>query len=77
MTEDQRAVLELERRFANQPTDGRKDRAIAEELGLTPTRYHQRLNALLSSAAALEHDPVLVNRLRRLRASRVKSKSLR
>lgn len=77
MTDEQTAILDLERRFANAPSDGRKRQAIGAELDMTITRYHQKLNALLSSEEALAHDPVLVNRLRRLRASRVRSKSLR
>lgn len=77
MTDQDRAILGLERRFANAPADGRKRQAIGTELGMTITRYHQRLNRLLEDESALAHDPVTVNRLRRLRASRVRSKSLR
>jgi hypothetical protein len=72
-----RAILDLERRFANAPADGRKEHLALVDLGLSPTRYAQQLNALLSSRAALEHDPVTVNRLRRLRASRQRQKSVR
>lgn len=59
------AVLALERR--TWPGPGAKERAVREELGLSPTRYYQRLNALLDDPAALAHDPVTVNRLRRRR----------
>ena len=48
-----------------------------EELGLSRIGYYQRLNALLDQEEALQHDPLTVNRLCRLRASRMKSKSLR
>lgn len=34
---------------------------------MSPARYYQLLNALLDDQRALEHDPVTVNRLRRLR----------
>jgi hypothetical protein len=77
MTDQDKAILDLERRFANAPADGRKRQAIGAELEMTVTRYHQRLNRLLEDERALSYDPVTVNRLRRLRASRVRSKSLR
>ncbi|MGA4958407.1 DUF3263 domain-containing protein [Streptomyces lavendulocolor] len=68
LTDRDRAVLAVERR--SWPGPGAKERAIREQLGLSPTRYYQLLNALLDDPAALAHDPVTVNRLRRLRASR-------
>ncbi|QCX77419.1 hypothetical protein C9F11_18835 [Streptomyces sp. YIM 121038] len=63
-----RAVLALERRNWSGP--GAKERAIREDLGLAPVRYYQLLNALLDDERALAHDPVTVNRLRRVRAAR-------
>ena len=63
-----RAVLALERR--GWPSPGAKERAIRERLGLAPVRYYQLLNALLDDPRALAHDPVTVNRLRRVRESR-------
>ncbi|MBA2947217.1 DUF3263 domain-containing protein [Streptomyces himalayensis] len=68
LTERQRAVLALERR--SWPTPGAKERAIREQLGMVPVRYYQLLNALLDDPRALAHDPVTVNRLRRIRESR-------
>ncbi|MFH9658778.1 DUF3263 domain-containing protein [Streptomyces sp. NPDC017248] len=64
----EKAVLALERRGF--PGAGAKERAIREELGLAPVRYYQLLNALLDDERALAHDPVTVNRLRRLREAR-------
>ncbi|MFV2120935.1 DUF3263 domain-containing protein [Streptomyces sp. Act-28] len=64
----ERAVLALERRAW--PGPGAKERAIREQLDLSPVRYYQLLNALLDDERALAHDPVTVNRLRRLRAVR-------
>ncbi|WJV47915.1 DUF3263 domain-containing protein [Streptomyces flavofungini] len=61
-------VLALERR--NWAGPGAKERAIREELGLAPVRYYQILNALLDDERALAHDPVTVNRLRRVRQAR-------
>ncbi|MEI5099259.1 DUF3263 domain-containing protein [Streptomyces sp. PmtG] len=62
------AVLALERRSWSGP--GAKERAVREELGLAPVRYYQLLNALLDDERALAHDPVTVNRLRRVREAR-------
>ncbi|KRD17573.1 MULTISPECIES: DUF3263 domain-containing protein [unclassified Streptomyces] len=64
----ERGILALERRGFLGP--GAKERAIREELGLSPVRYYQLLNALLDDARALAHDPVTVNRLRRVREAR-------
>ncbi|MER7486489.1 DUF3263 domain-containing protein [Streptomyces sp. NPDC126497] len=61
-------ILALERRGFSGP--GVKERAIREELGLAPVRYYQLLNALLDDPRALAHDPVTVNRLRRVRETR-------
>lgn len=47
-----------------------KERAIRERFGFSPTRYHQLLNRLVETPAALAYDPMLVRRLRRLRESR-------
>ncbi|MEI5008192.1 DUF3263 domain-containing protein [Streptomyces sp. PmtA] len=60
-----RAVLAFERASWSGP--GAKERAIREDLGISPTRYYQLLNALLDDPRALAHDPVTVNRLRRVR----------
>jgi hypothetical protein len=63
-----RDILALERRGFSGP--GAKERAIREQLGLSPVRYYQLLNALLDDERALAADPVTVNRLRRVRESR-------
>ncbi|WP_342342501.1 DUF3263 domain-containing protein [Streptacidiphilus jiangxiensis] len=65
LTQRERAVLAFEARPWR--ARGAKDAAIREELGLSPTRYTQLLNALLDREAALAFQPVLVNRLRRVR----------
>lgn len=62
------AILELENTWYRHP--GAKDAAIRDRLRISPTRYHQLLAALLDNPAALAHNPVLVNRLRRLRDQR-------
>ncbi|APY87633.1 DUF3263 domain-containing protein [Streptomyces alfalfae] len=68
LSERDRAVLALERR--DWPGPGAKERAVREELGMVPVRYYQLLNALLDDPRALAHDPITVNRLRRVRDSR-------
>lgn len=49
---------------------GAKEMEIRRRLHLSPTRYYQRLNVLIDTRAALEHDPMLVARLRRQRGDR-------
>lgn len=68
LTERDRAVLAVERR--SWPGPGAKERVIRERLGISPTRYYQLLGALIDDALALAHDPVTVNRLRRIRDTR-------
>jgi len=56
---------------------GAKEQAIRELFDMSATRYYQVLNALLDNPAALEADPMLVKRLRRMRASRQRARSAR
>ena len=65
-------ILAFERRWWRQA--GSKEQAIRDVFGLSATRYYQLLNALLDDPAALEFEPVVVARLRRLRASRIRSR---
>ncbi|MEU8481509.1 DUF3263 domain-containing protein [Streptomyces hygroscopicus] len=65
LSERDRAIINLAARGFRSP--GARDRAIREQLGLTPTRYFQLLNGLLNDVRALAHDPVTINRLRRIR----------
>jgi hypothetical protein len=44
---------------------------------MSATRYYQVLNALIDSESALAFDPMLVKRLRRMRAERQKQRSAR
>jgi hypothetical protein len=66
LTERDRAILDFERSWWQAP--GPKGDAIADRLGLSPTGYYRRLNALLDEPEALALDPLLVRRLRRRRA---------
>lgn len=58
---------------------GRKESLIREQLGMSSTRYYQRLNWLIDQPEALAYAPMLVRRLQRLRdarkAQRVRSRA--
>lgn len=54
---------------------GAKEQAIRETFEVSSTRYYQMLNKLLDDPRALEFDAPLVNRLRRLRMSRARSRA--
>ncbi|GAB07291.1 DUF3263 domain-containing protein [Gordonia amarae] len=56
---------------------GAKEEAIKQLFGLSSTRYYQVLNALVDRPEALAADPMLVKRLRRLRAARQKARAAR
>lgn len=47
-----------------------KERAIRERFGFSAARYHQLLNRVLDTPAALAYDPMLVRRLHRVRDAR-------
>ena len=66
-------MLTFERQWWRRP--GAKETAIRDRFDLTPTRYYQLLNALVDQPAALAADPLLVRRLRRLRAARQRTRS--
>lgn len=73
LSEQESRILEFERswwRFG-----GAKEEAIREQFDLTATRYYQLLNRLIDKDSALESDPVLVRRLRRLRQQRQEARS--
>jgi len=56
---------------------GRKSDHILREFGISRARYFQLLNAILDDPAALEHDPVVVHRLRKVRDQRAASRASR
>jgi hypothetical protein len=73
LTERDRQMLAFERQWWKHA--GAKEQAIRDLFELSATRYYQLLNALLDNPAALAHDPVLVQRLRRLRATRSRTRT--
>lgn len=68
-------ILDFERSWWKHA--GAKDRAIRERFDMSATRYYQLLNDLLENPAALEHDPILVKRLKRLRVYRQRQRVAR
>ena len=75
LSERERELLAFERqwwKFA-----GAKEQAIRELFDMSSTRYYQVLNALIDRQDSLEFDPMLVKRLRRMRASRQRARSAR
>lgn len=68
-------VLSFERQWWKYA--GAKEEAVRELFGMSATEYYQVLNALLDSQAALEHDPMLIKRLRRMRAARQRGRASR
>jgi Protein of unknown function (DUF3263) len=68
-------ILEFERQWWKYA--GAKEQAMREKFDMSATRYYQALNALIDRTAALEADPMLVKRLRRLRAARQRARSAR
>lgn len=70
-----REILAFERQWWKYA--GAKEQAIRELFDMSATRYYQVLNALIDTPEALAADPMLVKRLRRLRASRQRQRSAR
>ncbi len=68
-------VLEFERSWWKHA--GVKEQAIRERFNMSATRYYQLLNELLENPAAMEHDPILVKRLKRLRMYRQRQRVAR
>ena len=71
----EREILAFERQWWKYA--GAKEQAIRELFDMSTTRYYQVLNALIDTPAALAADPMLVKRLRRLRATRQRQRSAR
>ena len=75
LSDRDREIIAFERQWWKYA--GAKEQAIRELFDMSATRYYQVLNALIDSPAALEADPMLIKRLRRLRASRQRARSAR
>ena len=75
LSERDAAMLDFERQWWKYA--GAKEQAVREKFDMSSTRYYQVLNALIDRSEALAHDPLLVRRLRRLRATRQRQRSAR
>ncbi|BCJ43197.1 hypothetical protein GCM10010168_00610 [Actinoplanes ianthinogenes] len=72
LTERDEQILAFEAKWWKHA--GAKEQAVRDTFDLSSTRYYQLLNALLDNPAALERDPVLIGRLRRLRSARARTR---
>jgi hypothetical protein len=75
LSERDRSILDFERQWWKYA--GAKESAVREKFDMSSTRYYQVLNALIDRPEALEADPLLVRRLRRLRSARQRQRSAR
>ncbi|OLF09387.1 hypothetical protein BLA60_19640 [Actinophytocola xinjiangensis] len=75
LTPRERDLLDFERQWWK--SAGAKEQAIRERFDLTPTRYYQLINRLLDKHEAMQLEPHLVNRLRRLRGTRERARAAR
>ena len=75
LSERDKQILSFERQWWRYA--GAKEQAIRDQFAMSGTRYYQVLNALIDRSEALSFDPLLVKRLRRLRASRQRTRAAR
>ena len=75
LSQRDRQILEFERQWWKYA--GAKEQAIRELFDVSATRYYQIINALIDNPDALAFDPMLVKRLRRMRAARQRARSAR
>jgi len=75
LSERDQDILDFERQWWKYA--GAKEQAVRDKFDMSTTRYYQVLNALIDRPEALAHDPLLVRRLRRLRAARQRQRSAR
>ncbi|MGY3552662.1 DUF3263 domain-containing protein [Williamsia sp. R60] len=68
MTEVARNILGFESQWWR--ARGNKEAAVREQFGMSAVRYAQVLNRIIDAPEAIEFDPILANRLRRIRSQR-------
>jgi hypothetical protein len=75
MSAQDKRILDFERSWWKHA--GVKEQAIKDHFEMSATRYYQILNELLEKTAALDYDPILVKRLKRLRVYRQRQRVAR
>ena len=75
LTQTDHDILDFERTWWKHA--GVKEQAIKERFDMSATKYYQVLNELLEQPAAMEYDPILVKRLKRLRVYRQRQRVAR
>ncbi|WP_198671833.1 DUF3263 domain-containing protein [Desertihabitans aurantiacus] len=75
LSERDARILDFERQWWKYA--GAKNDGIREQFSMSATRYYQVLNSIIDKPEALAHDPLLVKRLQRLRAERMRARSAR
>ena len=75
LSEQDKRILDFERSWWKHA--GVKEQAIKDHFEVSATRYYQILNELLEKPAALDYDPILVKRLKRLRVYRQRQRVAR
>ncbi|MFK8024012.1 MAG: DUF3263 domain-containing protein [Ilumatobacter sp.] len=65
LSERHAAMLEFERSWWS--LEEPRDQAIRARFQCSPDEYHAELTTVLDDPAAMEHDPMVVRRLKRLR----------
>lgn len=75
LTDRDQEILAFERQWWKYA--GAKEQAIREHFEMSSTRYYQILGGLIDRPEALEHDPMLVKRLRRQRSQRQRQRAAR
>ena len=68
LTDREIAILDFERSWWMSP--GPKEAAIQERFSCSSTSYYRLLGELVDSDDALEYDPLVIRRLRRVRERR-------
>ncbi|HEV8025467.1 MAG TPA: DUF3263 domain-containing protein [Candidatus Nanopelagicales bacterium] len=75
LSERERQILEFERQWWKYA--GAKEQAIRDLFDMSATRYYQIINNLIDRPESMRFDPMLVKRLRRMRAARQRARSAR
>jgi Protein of unknown function (DUF3263) len=75
LTDQEQEILAFEREWWRYATA--KDHAARDRFGLDAADYYRTLSQLVDRDEALAHDPLLVRRLRRLRATRRRDRAAR